>query len=100
MRACGHRSGNDDYAHELYTAMTDLWDGTGMFVFTSSGSVFAEKDGGVVNEESPLAESVKSSPLGSETNAWHVLSSAPSQASTIVLTVILGISVGLLVPIV
>ena len=47
--------------------MTDMWDGTGMFVFTSSGSVYAEKDGGVVNEESPLAESAGTSPLGSET---------------------------------
>ena len=64
-----NRLGNDDYAHEVYKAMTDMWDGSGMFVFTSSGSVFAEKDGGVVNEDSPLSESAPSSPLGSETIA-------------------------------
>lgn len=59
-------AGNDEYAREVFTAMEEMWDGTGTFVFTSSGSVYAEKDGGVVNEESPLAESAAKSALRSE----------------------------------
>ncbi|CAN0319879.1 unnamed protein product, partial [Ectocarpus sp. 4 AP-2014] len=46
--------GNKDYAREVFTAMEDVWDGKGMFVFTSSGSVYGEKDGGVVTEDSPI----------------------------------------------
>lgn len=46
--------------------MEDVWDGTGMFVFTSSGSVYGEKDGGVVTEDSPIDEAKVNSPLRSE----------------------------------
>ena len=46
--------------------MEEVWDGTGMFVFTSSGSVYAENKGGVVTEESPIDEKKVDSPLRSE----------------------------------
>ncbi|CAM9856831.1 unnamed protein product, partial [Hapterophycus canaliculatus] len=56
-------AGNRDYALEVFQAMEDVWDGTGMFVFTSSGSVYAEKKGGVVTEDSPIDEAKVDSPL-------------------------------------
>lgn len=46
--------------------MEEVWDGTGMFVFTSSGSVYAESKGGVVTETSPIDERKVDSPLRSE----------------------------------
>lgn len=58
--------GNDDYALEVFRAMEEVWDGTGMFVFTSSGSVYAETKGGVVTEDSPIDERKVDSPLRSE----------------------------------
>lgn len=58
--------GNDDYALEVFRAMEEVWDGTGMFVFTSSGSVYAENKGGVVTEESPIDDKKVDSPLRSE----------------------------------
>ncbi|CBJ48531.1 Contains domains for prephenate dehydrogenase and nucleoside-diphosphate-sugar epimerases [Ectocarpus siliculosus] len=60
---CANPGGNKDYAREVFTAMEDVWDGTGMFVFTSSGSVYGEKDGGVVTEDSPIDEAKVNSPL-------------------------------------
>lgn len=46
--------------------MEEVWDGTGMFVFTSSGSVYAENKGGVVTEDSPIDERKVDSPLRSK----------------------------------
>lgn len=58
--------GNHDYALEVFRAMEDVWDGTGMFVFTSSGSVYAETKGGVVTEDSMIDERKVDGPLRSE----------------------------------
>lgn len=37
-----------------------------MFVFTSSGGIFAEEDGGVVTEESPVKDTSRAGMLKSE----------------------------------
>jgi len=42
-------SGNSDYVGEVEYAL-ERWNGTGGFVFTSSGGVFAEGDGALVTE--------------------------------------------------
>lgn len=61
--------GNPDYALEVRKA-TQLWDGTGSFVFTSSGSVFAESSGGICNESSPVGSSARAERLlGAEEEA-------------------------------
>ncbi|CAG9467744.1 unnamed protein product [Pedinophyceae sp. YPF-701] len=58
-------SGSADYVAEVQAAL-DLWDGTGSFLFTSSGSVFEAKEG-KVTETSPTA------PEGSRTPAQERL---------------------------
>eukprot|EP00752_Nemacystus_decipiens_P014955 g13314.t1 len=60
---CANPGGNNDYALEVFRAMEEVWDGTGMFVFTSSGSVYAESKGGVVTEDSPIDARKVDSPL-------------------------------------
>ncbi len=64
-------AGNSDYALEVFRAMEEVWDGTGVFVFTSSGSVYAENKGGVVTEDSPIDEAKVDSPLRSESKLGH-----------------------------
>lgn len=53
MVFCVPPSKNEDYVGELQGAL-DLWNGQGNFVFTSSGGVFAEDNGGTVDESSPV----------------------------------------------
>ncbi|KAG5193113.1 hypothetical protein JKP88DRAFT_260919 [Tribonema minus] len=62
---CAAPSGNDDYAGEVTAAARDLWnaEGTGCFVFTSSGGVYEEKEGGVVREVSPVGSSPRNMKL-------------------------------------
>lgn len=62
-RACF--SGNEDYSGEVTAAAKELWDGegTGCFVFTSSGGVYDEKDGGIVREVSPVGASPRNAKL-------------------------------------
>lgn len=36
-------------------AAAKLWDGTGSMLFTSSAGIYAEDDGGSVNEDSPIS---------------------------------------------
>eukprot|EP00903_Cladosiphon_okamuranus_P018643 g17158.t1 len=60
---CANPGGNHDYALEVFRAREEVWDGTGMFIFTSSGSVYAETKGGVVTEDSPIDEKKVDSPL-------------------------------------
>jgi len=58
-------SGNDDYAAAVANALS-YWDKKapgGRFVFTSSAGVFAEQDGGVVTETSPVGSSPRSERL-------------------------------------
>ena len=49
---------DDEYADEVALAAS-LWDGEGAFVFTSSGGVYAEEDGGVVTEDSATSETAR-----------------------------------------
>ncbi|CAM9386912.1 unnamed protein product [Pylaiella littoralis] len=55
--------GNSDYAREVFRAVEEVWDGTGVFLFTSSGSVYAEQNGGTVTEDSPIDEAKVDGPL-------------------------------------
>ncbi|KAL1526642.1 hypothetical protein AB1Y20_015346 [Prymnesium parvum] len=62
---CASPSGNDDYVSELECA-TRLWDASSQdarFVFTSSAGVYAEQDGGIVTESSPVAKSPRTEKL-------------------------------------
>jgi hypothetical protein len=53
-------AGNDDYAGEARRAAS-LWGGKpGRLVFTSSGGVYAEQSGGMVDEKSPLGDTPRS----------------------------------------
>ena len=54
--------GNDDYVGAVTSAL-DYWDRKGSFVFTSSAGVYAEQDGGVVTESSPVAAGPRSDKL-------------------------------------
>lgn len=51
---CVPPSKNEDYVGEVRGAL-ELWSGKGGFVFTSSGGVFAEDNGGTVDETAPLS---------------------------------------------
>jgi hypothetical protein len=54
---CAAPGAIEDYAGEVRRAVS-LWDGApGRMVFTSSAGVYAEENGGVVNEKSPLDNS-------------------------------------------
>ena len=53
---------DDEYADEVALAAS-LWDGEGAFVFTSSGGVYAEEDGGVVTEDSATSETPRAQKL-------------------------------------
>ena len=61
---CASPSGNDDYAQAVASAL-QLWDSEagGRFVFTSSAAVYAEDQGGVVTENSPLTNTPRTAPL-------------------------------------
>ena len=62
---CAAPGGNDDYAGTVAGALS-LWDSSaakGRFVFTSSAGVYAEEDGGVVTEPSPVGDSPRSAKL-------------------------------------
>ena len=63
--------GNDDYVAAVESAL-NYWDqkkGRGRFVFTSSAGVYAEQDGGVVTETSPVAAGPRSEKLLAAENA-------------------------------
>ncbi|KAJ1461273.1 hypothetical protein M885DRAFT_507162 [Pelagophyceae sp. CCMP2097] len=53
----------DEYAEQVAAAAADCWDGTGAFVFTSSGAVYSESAGGRVDEDSALAFTPRSTVL-------------------------------------
>jgi len=60
---CVAPGGNDDYVANVRRALA-LWKGApGKFVFTSSGGIFAEQDGGVVDETSALSSAPRSQKL-------------------------------------
>ena len=63
---CASPSGNDDYVGAVTSAL-DLWDDAdgvgGRFVFTSSAGVFSEDAGGVVTEDSPVADTARAAKL-------------------------------------
>lgn len=61
-------SGNDEYGAEVSSATAAVWDnsGAGAFLFTSSGGIYAERDGGIVNEESPTSDEPRSAKLRGE----------------------------------
>ena len=64
-------SGNDDYVGAVQSAL-EYWDKKapgGRFVFTSSAGVYAEQDGGVVNEDSPVGSGPRSERLLAAENA-------------------------------
>lgn len=48
-------SGSADYVAEIKAALA-LWDGTGAFVFTSSGGVYTVEDGSACDEGAPTAK--------------------------------------------
>ncbi len=52
---CVPPSKNEDYVAEVQGALA-LWSGRGGFVFTSSGGVFAEDNGGTVDEAAPVTK--------------------------------------------
>lgn len=52
---CAPPTGNDNYAADVEQARRYCRDDGGLFVFTSSGSVYAENGGGTVNEEAAVA---------------------------------------------
>ena len=56
--------GNDDYVGAVVSAL-EYWDkrAGGQFVFTSSAGVFAEEDGGIVTETSPVGSGPRSERL-------------------------------------
>lgn len=62
---CAAPGGNDDYPGTVASALS-LWDKSapkGRFVFTSSAGVYAEDQGGVVVEDSPVADSPRAAKL-------------------------------------
>lgn len=59
-------AGNVDYPAEVSAAAREVWCGSGTFVFTSSSGIYAEKDGGVVNESSPLSDAPRAEKLKGE----------------------------------
>ncbi|GAB5030798.1 rossmann-fold nad binding domain-containing protein [Nannochloropsis oceanica] len=59
---CVPPSKNEDYVGEVQGAL-ELWSGKGGFVFTSSGGVFAEDNGGTVDETAPLSTNPRMSKI-------------------------------------
>jgi hypothetical protein len=59
---CVPPSKNEDYVAEVQGAL-DLWSREGGFVFTSSGGVFAEDDGGKVDESSTVTSNPRMSKI-------------------------------------
>jgi len=60
---CAAPGGNDDYPAAVRRAL-GLWKGApGRFVFTSSGGIYAEQDGGVVDESSLVADGPRAKKL-------------------------------------
>eukprot|EP00967_Tisochrysis_lutea_P074581 scaffold100292_cov29-Tisochrysis_lutea.AAC.1 len=60
---CAAPGGNDDYPAEVAAALR-MWRGdAGRFVFTSSAGVYAEEDGGVVTEGSPVSDTPRAQKL-------------------------------------
>lgn len=62
---CAPPSGFDDYPGAIDTAAETLWsgpDGGGSFAFTSSGVVYGDGSGGVVDEASPTSPDSESNP--------------------------------------
>jgi len=59
---CVPPSKNEDYVGEVQGAL-ELWSGKGGFVFTSSGGVFAEDNGGIVDETAPLSTNPRMSKI-------------------------------------
>jgi len=66
---CAPPTGNDDYAEDIGASVRDHWEKSGVFVFTSAGSVYAENESGEVDETSEVARSERSGKLldGEET---------------------------------
>ena len=63
---CAPPTGNPDYVKDIKIALEQNWDNKSTescFVFTSSGSVFAENDGGEVDETSEVVKTVRSEKL-------------------------------------
>ena len=63
---CAPPTGNPDYVQDIRTALEQNWNAgskEAAFVFTSSGSVFAENDGGEVDETSEVVRTVRSEKL-------------------------------------
>ncbi|CAM9487033.1 unnamed protein product [Choristocarpus tenellus] len=60
---CAAPSGNDNYSGEVSAATAEVWDQSGTFVFTSSSGIYAETNGGTVDEESPIADSPRAAKL-------------------------------------
>ena len=59
---CAAPGANPDYPGEVNKAL-ERWSGAGKFVFTSSGGVYAEEDGQVVNEESVVSDGPRAQKL-------------------------------------
>jgi hypothetical protein len=59
---CFAPGGNEDFPGEVRRAL-EMWDGSGGCVFTSSGGVYAENDGGTVREDSETADTPRSARL-------------------------------------
>lgn len=59
---CVPPSKNQDYVEEVKEALK-LWTGKGGFVFTSSGGVYAEDEGGTVNESAALSPNPRMSKI-------------------------------------
>ena len=52
---CAPISQNEDYIEDIQKAML-LWDRRGSFVYTSSIGIYPQDDGGVYNEDAPIAK--------------------------------------------
>lgn len=59
---CAAPGANPDYPGEVAKALA-RWSGTGKFVFTSSGGVYAEDDGQYVDEQSTVSDSARAKKL-------------------------------------
>mmetsp|Transcript_16273 Transcript_16273/g.49733 ORF Transcript_16273/g.49733 Transcript_16273/m.49733 type:complete len:327 (-) Transcript_16273:1709-2689(-) len=59
---CAPPSGNEDYVGDVRRA-SELWNGAGGFVFTSSSGVYAEESMGTVTEDSPVQDTERATKL-------------------------------------
>ena len=62
LAVCAAPGANPDYPGEVAKALA-RWSGTGKFVFTSSGGVYAEDDGQYVDEQSTVSDSARAKKL-------------------------------------